>query len=159
MDLFGAPMYFSNEPNEHKIKQLKFISKITNSKNPSNDIPLLDYFRSLEKWNAPLCKTTNILQIVFWRKNRVGDSLLPHWCQKYFIWNSVTLPSTLTISANDFVTLLDGNYALIIEIWAPKNVSDYSSILIKIASFSSPVVVNQFPLWEEAQILHYTFVD
>jgi hypothetical protein len=88
IDLFGACQYYSAEPYEHKIKHLKIVTKLTNFKNPSQDIPLADYYKNLDIWQKPFGEKISNIK-TFWRRNRVFDPLCPFGV-KHYHWNSIT---------------------------------------------------------------------
>ncbi len=149
MDLWGACQYYSAEPYEHKIKHLKIVTKLTNFKNPSQDIPLADHYKNIEIWQKPYSEKISKLE-TFWRRNRVFDPLCPFGI-KYYHWNSVTLPNSIRLEKEVFVMLSNGLALKILEIWGRKECISADSILLKVLAFSVLQPVSSFPIWEQAQ--------
>jgi hypothetical protein len=155
--LFGAPQYFSAEPYEHKIKHLKIVTKLTNFKNPSNDIALADFYKNLELWQRPFADLTTKLE-VFWRKSRVYDYLCPFGV-KYYHWNSVVLTNRVKLEQEAFISLKNGQVIKILELWCLKECISDSSILLKVQLFTDLLPVPFFPIWEQAEPTHISTIS
>jgi hypothetical protein len=141
----GASQYFSTEPFEHKIKQLKMVAKLTNSKNPCQDTPLADYYKISEKWKQETI-LPDYKPSAFWKTTRIRDPLCP-FLAKLYAWNTIQLQSGLRLQREDFVELQNKIIIQILDIWGPTVVTSMNEMLIKVLTFKDPSPVPHFPLW------------
>jgi hypothetical protein len=149
MELFGAPIFYSTEAYENKIKHLKYSTKISNGHNPSRDIPRIELTRCIKvlwKKNLEEMQTLERIPKLFWRRNKVNDPLLSISDPCYHFWNSYVDGNGKKLKAGDYGSTIHQEIFRVVSIWGHDSTSIEDAFL-KVQVFSVPCPDEDIPIW------------